>query len=68
MAAIPEYDKFLVQCDSALYSYPLQMIVLIAQGDATLGSILDSEESLAGDRRDVLFFRAGRLADRTLGE
>jgi RHO1 GDP-GTP exchange protein 1/2 len=66
--AIPEFDKFLVQCDSALYSYPLDMIVLIAQGSATPGSIIDSEEKLAGDRRDVLFFRAGRLANRTISE
>jgi hypothetical protein len=68
VVAIPEFDKFIVQCDSALYSYPLDMIILIAQGGATLGSIIDSEEKLAGDHRDVLFFRTGRLGNRTISE
>jgi hypothetical protein len=64
MVAIPEFDKFLVHCDSALYSYPLE---IIAQGDATPGSIANSEEIL-GNRRDILFFRTGRLENRTLSK
>jgi hypothetical protein len=68
MVAIPDYDKFLVHCESALYSYPLDMIVRVSQGEATPESLFNSEERLARDHRDISFFKAGRLDDRTLSK
>jgi hypothetical protein len=69
VAAIPEFDKFIVHCESALYSYSLELAILVSQGDAASKPSLDnSEEKLAQGHGDVLFFKAGRLADRTLSK
>ncbi len=68
MVAIQEFDIFLVYCESTLYSYSLDMIVRTSQGELTLESLINSEEKLGQDHGTILFFQAGRLANRTLSE
>ncbi|KAH9959331.1 hypothetical protein BC827DRAFT_513595 [Russula dissimulans] len=66
IVAVPEFNEFLVHYESALYSYPLDLIVQISRGDATPESLDDSKERLAQGRGDVLFMKVGCVFDRTL--
>lgn len=68
MVAIQDFDKFLVHCESALYSYPLDMVVRTSQGELTPESLVNSEEKLGQGHGKILFSKAGRVADRTLSE
>ena len=65
IAAFPEYNEFLVHNESALYSYPLDLIVRISRGDSTPESLDESKVKLAEGHRDSLFFKAGYISDRT---
>jgi hypothetical protein len=66
--AIPEFNKFLVHYEMALYSYPLDLVVRVSQGLSTVKTLEDSMEKLAQKDGNVLFFRVGRIAHRTLGK
>src|SRR5260221_7559168 len=66
--AIPEFNKFLVHYEMALYSYPLDLVVRVSQRLSTVKTLEDSVERLAQKDGNVLFFRAGRIAHRTLGK
>jgi len=68
MVVIQDFDKILVHCESTLYSYPLDMLVRTSQGELTLESLIKSEEKLGQGHGNILFFKAGRLANRTLSE
>jgi hypothetical protein len=69
IVAIPEFNKFIVHCESELYSYPLELVIGVYQEDATSQpSLQDSEEKLAQGDGDVLFFMAGRVANRTFSK
>jgi len=67
MAAIPVFNKFLVHCEMALYSCPLDMIVRVFRGDATFEDLDNSMERLAETHGAVLFLKTGSVAGRTLG-
>ena len=67
VVAIPEFNKFLVHYEMALYSYPLDLVVRVSQGHSTV-KLEDSVERLAQKDGNVLFIRAGRIAHRTLGK
>jgi len=66
IAAIPESNAFLVHCESKLFSYRLDHIIGVSQGDAEPNQNDDWETRLAQDSGDILFFKAGRIADQTL--
>jgi hypothetical protein len=68
MIAIQEFDIFLVHCESTLYSYPLDMLVRVSQGELALEDLIKSEEKLGQDHGNISFFKAGRVANRTLSE
>jgi hypothetical protein len=69
IVAIPEYNKFIVHCDSALFSYSLELAIRVSQGDsASEQSLAGSEGRLGQEHGEVLFFKAGRIADRTLSK
>ena len=68
IAAIPESYAFLVHCESKLFSYRLDHIIGVSQGDAEPNQNDDWETRLAQDSGDILFFKAGRIADQTLSE
>lgn len=66
--AIPEFNKFLVHCESTLSSYPLDKVIRASravQGDAAIKDLGASEEKLSQDEEHVLFLKAGRLVERT---
>lgn len=67
MAAIPVFNKFLVHCEMALYSCPLDMVVRAFRGDATFEDLDNSMERLAQTHGAVLFLKTGSVAGRTLG-
>jgi hypothetical protein len=67
--AVPEFNKFIVHCETKLSSFPLDKVIRVSQGDdASEPSLDDSEENLAQGHGNVMFFKAGRLADRTLSK
>ena len=69
IVAIPEFNKFIVHCEPELYSYPLEFVIGIYQEDAASQPVpQDSEEKLAQGDGDVLFFKAGRVANRTFSK
>ncbi|KAI9512117.1 hypothetical protein F5148DRAFT_1146416 [Russula earlei] len=70
IVAVPEFHKFLALCESNLLSYPLDLLVRVsqAQGVATSKDLYDEEEKLNEAREDVLFFKAGHIANRTFSE
>jgi RHO1 GDP-GTP exchange protein 1/2 len=68
IVAVPELNKFIVHCDMALFSYPLDQVVRVSQGHATPKSLGDCVERLAQNDGSVLFFRAGRVGHRTLSK
>ena len=66
--AIPEFNKFLVHCESALSSYPLDKVIRASravQSDAAIKDLGDSEEKLSMEEGHVLFLKVGRLNERT---
>src|SRR6266404_2032060 len=66
--ALPASNSVLVHCDTALFSYPLDLFVHVSQGNATIQELNDSAERLAQKEGHVLFCRAGRAANRILGK
>jgi hypothetical protein len=68
IAAIPEFNAFIVHCESKLFSYRLDHIVRISQGDAGPKGNDDWEMRLVKDSGDVLFFKAGLLENQMLSE
>jgi hypothetical protein len=68
IAAVPEFNKFLVHCDTALFSYPLDLVIRVSQGHATPKTLGDSVERLAQKDGSVSFFKAGRVGHRTLSK
>jgi hypothetical protein len=69
VVAVPEFNKLLVHCELELVSYSLELAIRVSQGDASSKPGLDdSEEKLAQDHGNVLFVKAGRIADQTLSK
>jgi hypothetical protein len=68
IVAVPEHNKFLVHCDTALFSYPLDLVVRVSQGHDTPKTLGDSVERLAQKDGSILFFKAGRVGHRTLSK
>jgi len=68
IAAIPESNAFLVHCESKLFSYHLDSIIRVSQGDAEPKKNIDWETRLARDSGDVLFFKAGCIVNQTWSE
>lgn len=66
--AIPEFNKLLVHHEIAIYSYPLDLVIRVSQGLSKVQTLEDSVERLAQKDGNVLFFRAGRIAHRTLSK
>jgi hypothetical protein len=67
IVAIPEFDKFLVHCESSLFSYSLDMVVRVSKGEATTKDLDNLFERLAKEDGAVSFLKTHRIAGRTLG-
>jgi RHO1 GDP-GTP exchange protein 1/2 len=68
IVTIPEFNKFLVHCESTLSSYPLDKVIRASravQGDAAIKDLGASEEKLSKDEEKVLFLKAGSLVEKT---
>jgi len=68
IAAIPIFDKFLVHCEKALYSYPLDMIARASRGEVTFKDLDNSMERLAKEHGAVSFLKTDSINGRTLGK
>lgn len=65
--ALPESNNVLVHCETALFSYPLDLFIRVSQRNAAIQELNHSTERLA-QKEHVLFVKAGRVAKRTLGK
>ena len=66
--AIPEFNKFLVHCESTLSSYPLDKVIRAyraVQSNAAIEDLSASEERLSKDEEHVLLLKVGRIHERT---
>lgn len=68
IVAVPEFNKLLVHCDTALFSYPLDLVVRVSMGNASPKALDDAVERLAQKDGSVLLFKAGRVGHRTLSK
>lgn len=68
IAAIPAFGKFLVHCEKALYSYPLDMIVHAFRGEATFNDLDMAMKRLAKEHGTVSFLKTGSITGRTFGK
>jgi hypothetical protein len=66
--ALPESNSVLVHWETSLFSYPLDLFIRVSQGGAAIQELNHSAERLAHKDGSVLFCKAGRVANRTLGE
>ncbi len=67
IVAIPEFNKFLVHCESTLSSFPLDKVIRASravQGDAAIKDLGASEKKLSKDEEKVLFLKAGSLVEK----
>jgi hypothetical protein len=65
IVAVPEFNKFLVHCETTLSSYPLDKVIRVSQGDITIKDLGAEEERLDEDHGDVLFLKVGRIASQS---
>jgi hypothetical protein len=68
IVAIPEFDKFIVHCELALYSYSLDMVVRASREEVTTKDLENSAKRLAEDHGAVAFLKTGTIAGRTFGK
>jgi RHO1 GDP-GTP exchange protein 1/2 len=70
IVAIPGFNKFIVHCELALSSYPLDKVIRVsrARNDAAFQDLGASEEGLTQSDGDVLFLKVGSIADETVGK
>ena len=66
MIALQDFNKFIVQHEASLFSYSLEILSRVAQGQAPSQTLDASMEKLAGQDGSVLFARSGRVGNRTL--
>ncbi len=65
LVALPDVNKFFVLHDQGLYAYSLDLVARATLGIASTENAEASKERIAGD---VLFFRAGRVGSRPMGQ
>ncbi|TFY66575.1 hypothetical protein EVG20_g4514 [Dentipellis fragilis] len=68
IAVLQTFGKFLVQHESSLYSYSLDLLARAALQQTTQQALDGSMEKLAGNEGSVIFFRVGQLGERALGD
>jgi len=66
MVAIPAFNKFIVHCESTLFSYPLDIVVHVSRGDATTKDLDGSVEWLSREDGPVSFLKVGHGDNRTV--
>ena len=65
LLALPAVNKLLVLHEMGLYSFSIDVVARGALGTTSPQSLLATGERIASD---VLFFRAGRVGNRLVGE
>ena len=65
LVALPAVNKFFVLHDQGLYAYSLDLVARATLGITNTQNAEASKERIAGD---VLFFRAGRVGNRLMGQ
>ncbi|TFK47790.1 hypothetical protein OE88DRAFT_1705430 [Heliocybe sulcata] len=64
MVAIQDFNKLVIYHESSLWSYSLEMLARVSQGQASAQGLEASRQRVGGDR--VVLFRVGVFADRTI--
>lgn len=60
------FNKFVIQFESALFSYSLDLIARVALGQAHPQTLDASLEKIAGNDTNILFFRHAYISQRSL--
>lgn len=68
IVALPDSNSVIVHCETVVYSYPLDLFIRVSLGDAAVQELNHSAEKLTQKDGHVLFCKAGRVANRTLGK
>lgn len=68
MVALQTFNKFIIHFESSLLAYSLDLMARVAQQQSPPKSLDASLEKIGGQDGNVLFFRAGRIGNRTLRE
>jgi hypothetical protein len=68
MIALAQFNKFIIHHESSLLSYSIDILARVAQGSAPPQALDASLEKIAGHDGNVLFFKAGRVGNRTLSK
>lgn len=62
------YNKFIVQSDTSLLAYPLDLLAKVALGEVEQKTLSMSVEKVSTHEASVLFFRQVYIAQRMLSE
>lgn len=68
IVALPDFHKILILSDDGLSSYSLDLLARVSLGHASQEHLDATLERIAGQDGAILFFRAGRIGSRTMGE
>lgn len=68
IAALQDFNQLVVLHDGSLESYNLRILTSVVIGRHSTESFAGSVEKLTPKDTSVIFFRAGKVADRTLGK
>jgi len=68
MVALEKFNKFIVHHDSSLLSYSIDILARVALGHSQPQLLEATLEKIAEHDGHILFFRAGRIGNRTLSK
>ena len=68
ICALPDFNKFLVHVDNSVWSYSLDLMARLSQGQSSHQALTSTMERVSDKDANVIIFRAGVVKDRTLGE
>ncbi|KZT00783.1 uncharacterized protein LAESUDRAFT_687612 [Laetiporus sulphureus 93-53] len=66
MVALSDFNKFLVLSDDGLSAFSLDLLGRVGQGLATIHHLEATMEPIAPQDGGIMFFRAGRIGERTM--
>jgi RHO1 GDP-GTP exchange protein 1/2 len=68
MAVMANFKKFIVHHETSLFSYSLDILARVAQGNSQSNTLDATGEKIAGQDGSVLFFKAGYIGNRSLSK
>ncbi|EPQ54101.1 hypothetical protein GLOTRDRAFT_116750 [Gloeophyllum trabeum ATCC 11539] len=66
VVALQDFNQFIIHHESTLWSYSLDMIVRVSQGQASPQGLEASRQKVCGDKGNVVLFRVAIFNQRTI--